>query len=276
MATRIHTADEARPRVRLLDVKSVSDVTRLDRNQLLRLARDVPFYHTLELPDGTVIEGRYDHRPTLPAYRFPALDGAKVLDVGRASGFFSFHFERAGARHVTATDLPPGRAKNVPGLPASTSAPDSTHELDRLDFWIGHALMGSKVRPVWCDVSDISAQSVGDGFDMAFVGSLLVHLADPIGCLARVRRVMVPGGICVVANPIGRFDHLLYRVLSTPRARLTTVDRQTSWWVPNIPCLMEMMRRAGFDDVSLQSSNLLLSRSRRKGAVRHAVVHGRA
>ncbi len=67
--------------------------------------RDFCWYHCIDLGDGVMAEGDYDMQRYLPAYRFPEdLRGKRVLDVGRASGFFSFEFERRGA-DVTATEL---------------------------------------------------------------------------------------------------------------------------------------------------------------------------
>ena len=251
-------------------ITSIDELYRLPDADLLALGRKVSFYHTVEIGNGVVMNGHYDHRRSLAAYRFPDVAGKRVLDVGRASGFFSFLFERMGAAHVTAVDLPPSRAKNVAGLD-----PRLSQDVGRLDFFICHALLRSQVQPVWADANEIAEANVGSGYDVAFVGSLLVHLADPIGCLARVRRVLKPDGLCIIANPIGRFDHLLSYVSTRPTARLAPSSKRTSWWVPNIPCLMEMPRRAGFTHVELVSRSVLLRRQQHRAPVRHAVVHAR-
>jgi tRNA (mo5U34)-methyltransferase len=251
-------------------IESIEQLYRLSDADLIVLSRKVSFYHTVEIGNGDVIGGHYDHRAALAAYRFPDATGKRVLDVGRASGFFSFLFERMGAAHVTAVDLPPSRAKNLTGFDPQVSS-----GVGRLDFFICHALLRSKVEPVWADATEISEATVGAGYDIAFVGSLLVHLADPIGCLARVRQVLKPGGVCIIANPIGRFDHLLSYIITRPTARLAPSNKRTSWWIPNIPCLMEMPRRAGFTDMELVARSLLLRRQKHRSPVRHAVVHAR-
>ncbi len=249
-------------------ITSIEELYGLSDSDLIALSRKVSFYHTVDVGNGVVVHGHYDHRPVLWAYRFPNVAGKRVLDVGRASGFFSFLFERMGAAHVTAVDLPPSRAKNTVGL--ETPADDG---LGRLDFFICHALLRSRVEPVWADAMEISEANVGGGYDLAFVGSLLVHLADPMGCLARIRQVLKPGGVCVIANPIGRFDHLLSYVVTRPSARLAPKDKRTSWWIPNIPCLVEMPRRAGFTHSRLVTRSVLLRRREHRTSVRHAVVH---
>jgi SAM-dependent methyltransferase len=190
-----------------------------------------------------------------------------VLDVGRASGFFSFLFERMGAREVVAADLPPDRSKNLAGLDAA----GTEDAVGRLDFFFPHALLQSTVKPVWADVADIGPDVVGTGYDVAFVGSLLVHLTDPIGSLTRVRKVMKPDGVCIIANPIGNAEHLLSYVVKRPMATLMGLESKTAWWVPNIACLKLMCRRAGFSRVELKTRKLPLPRKR--SYVRHAVVH---
>ncbi len=258
--------------IRARDIRSIQDLYALSDAKLVELARHVRFYHTIDIRDGITIEGSYDHRPFVPQYHFPDLRGKKVLDVGRASGFFSFLFERMGAREVVAIELPPDRSKNLSGL--DRASVDET--VGRLDFFIPHALLKSDVKPVWLDVSEVSPETVGSGYDVVFIGSLLIHLADPMGSLSRVRGVMAPGGVCVIANPIGYAEHLLSYVVRKPIAALSTTASKTAWWLPNIACLKLMCLRAGFAHVELKTRNLPLRRRKKRSLVRHAVVHARA
>src|SRR3954447_16198616 len=67
--------------------------------------RAVQWYHTLELPDGTVTPGWFDLR-ALPDRLLPAsLAGRRCLDVGTFDGFWAFAMERRGAAEVVAVDL---------------------------------------------------------------------------------------------------------------------------------------------------------------------------
>src|SRR4051794_11145058 len=64
------------------------------------------WYHAVDLPDGITTPGMYDYRGKLDAFQLPErMDGMSVLDVGSASGFWAFEFERRGAQ-VTSVDLP--------------------------------------------------------------------------------------------------------------------------------------------------------------------------
>src|SRR5450432_4453857 len=65
------------------------------------------WYHSLELPDGQVIQGLQtieQLRLRLAQFPIPAdLTGKRVLDIGAWDGWFSFEAERRGAE-VTAVD----------------------------------------------------------------------------------------------------------------------------------------------------------------------------
>jgi hypothetical protein len=62
--------------------------------------------HTIDLGDGLVTPGDYDYRSSLPLFQFPEdMRGMTVLDVGSATGFFAFEFEKREAV-VTSVELP--------------------------------------------------------------------------------------------------------------------------------------------------------------------------
>ena len=47
------------------------------------------WYHTIDLGNGEITDGIFDHRPLLKHYGFPeSLKGKRVLDIGCADGFF--------------------------------------------------------------------------------------------------------------------------------------------------------------------------------------------
>jgi tRNA (mo5U34)-methyltransferase len=256
------------------DIRDVRAISQLSRAELVDLARQVKWYHTIDFGNDFVVDGEVDIRPYLHLYGFPPLKGKRVLDVGRSSGFFAFEFERLGA-DVTAIDLPPGKPKNLSGL-ANAEMGDGR---GRLDFFTAHALLQSLVKPVWLDIASVSPSALNGEFDVVFVGSLLNHLSDPIRSLANIRSVC--SDLCVIANPIGKFDHLLSRFVTRRLASLAHHSESTTWWVPNIPCLVEMAYRAGFSDVRVVTRNLPLRiRHRRRGkyvkaVVRHCVIHAR-
>src|SRR5215471_16680277 len=65
-----------------------------------------PWYHTLDLGDGVVTSGMFDHRGHEDRHGLPGdLTGLRCLDVGTMDGFWAFTMERRGAAEVVAVDL---------------------------------------------------------------------------------------------------------------------------------------------------------------------------
>ena len=90
-------------------------------------------------------------------------------------------------------------------------------------------------------VYEITPEVLGT-FDFVFVGSLLLHLRDPVGALERVRTVA--DGELVFNDCI---EYVLTKLLPrTPFARLDADDR-VWWWQPNLAALHSMIEQAGFE-----------------------------
>lgn len=62
------------------------------------------FYHSFRFDNDTYITGWWDVASTADHIGFPPLHGKTILDIGPASGWFSFYFEHCGAR-VTALEI---------------------------------------------------------------------------------------------------------------------------------------------------------------------------
>jgi tRNA (mo5U34)-methyltransferase len=202
---------------------------------------DYPWYHTLELAEGVVTRGMFDHRPVLEHYPLPDdLSGLRCLDVGTMDGFWAFEMERRGAREVVAVDAPDPLALDWP-VSLRHSAQKTLDETKEERFALAHRAIGSGVRRVARSVYDLDAGELGS-FDVVFCGDLLVHLRDPVAALERIHAVC--SGSAIVANPIERFG---FRN-RLPLARLDGVD-EFGWWTTNLEGLVRMVRAAGFGTV---------------------------
>src|SRR3954447_15154722 len=94
----------------------------VDSTSALERARQLGWYHTLELP-GLTTEGVFDLRLYLDRYGLPDdMAGIRALDVGTWDGFWAFEMERRGAT-VVALDLDDERDLDWPApfLPAHHS-----------------------------------------------------------------------------------------------------------------------------------------------------------
>jgi tRNA (mo5U34)-methyltransferase len=220
----------------------------IDRAELeRRVAANHDWYHTLELAPGLLTPGIVDVRPVVPRVPMPAsLAGKRCLDVGTWDGFWAFEMERRGAE-VHAVDVPDPYRWDWPARTRILESYDGGKEnLETIKrngngFPIAREALSSSVQRHEMTVYEISPSTLGM-FDFVFVGSLLLHLRDPIGALERIRTV---AGGEVVSNDC--IEYVLSRFLPrTPMARLDADDR-VWWWQPNQAALHSMIEQAGFE-----------------------------
>jgi tRNA (mo5U34)-methyltransferase len=206
---------------------------------------DIAWYHTLELPGGVVTPGLVDCRPIADRIMVPErLDGLRVLDIGTWDGFWAFELERRGAQ-VTTVDLPDVDELDWPPstrLPSADAARRERMAVIELGvgFAAAKAALGSSVERVPISVYDLSPETVGT-FDLVFVGSILVHLRDPVRALAAIRSVAE--GDVILNESI----ELISSILSprTPRTRFAGGGDLVLWWHSNLAGVRQMARSAG-------------------------------
>lgn len=128
-------------------------------SKLIGQLSELGWYHSIDLPDGSVIAGIQtleQLRARIAQYPIPAdLRGKRVLDIGAWDGWFSFEMERRGAE-VVAVD----------------SARQQT-------FFEAKKLLGSKVEYIVEDVCHLSARDIGY-FDIVLFFGVLYHLKHPL------------------------------------------------------------------------------------------------
>jgi tRNA (mo5U34)-methyltransferase len=195
-----------------------------------------PWYHTLDLGEGVVTPGMFDHRPILDRYPLPeSLEGMRCLDVATMDGFWAFEMERRGAASVTALDLEDPEELDWPyALRDHQKTMDETKEAR---FELARAALGSNVERVLLSAYDLSPE-LGT-FDFVFCGDLLLHLKDPITPIENIRSVCT--GSAVIVNVIKKFRFMESR----PMAELDGLDN-FEWWVTNLEGLVRLVRAAGF------------------------------
>jgi tRNA (mo5U34)-methyltransferase len=218
------------------------------------------WYHTIELPDGTVTLGRFDHRPLVPHYGLPDdMSGMTALDIGTADGFWAFEMERRGA-DVVALELPrlsdrdfPFAAKELVRAQADTP-PGRRFELAR-------QALGSRAELVRLVVYDIDPSRLGK-FDFVHVGDILWALRDPPLALAAIRSVTAGAAhIADRAEPrVGAGAGELRNL-----AAYHGGWNRSIWWTPSVQTLAQMTLDAGFAEVEALRMYRLAFRGRTRG-----------
>ena len=239
------------------------DAPELDK--LRSYVRSLRWYHTIDLGGGLVTPGEYDLRPYLGRYGFPDdLRGRTALDIGAASGFFSFELERRGAR-VTATELGEWADHDLGPRYQSEAIPEQLRHFLHDPFEVAKSFRGSSVERLKVNVYDLSPERTGL-FDLVFCGSVLLHLTDPVRALARIRSVT--RGTAIIATAI------LEDAGTVPMAQFIGHPEAYTWWLPNRPCFEAMVRAAGFDEVVWHTA-FRLDYSDGRAGLPHGVIHAK-
>lgn len=202
----------------------VANVGPSDHTLAERVA-SVSWYHSLRLPGGVVTPGNFDTLDELTRVPVPAsLQGKRCLDVATADGFWAFEMERRGAEEVIAIDVRPERLD----WPGNARSEDTRKPPGPRAFDIAHTALSSRVRWRELSVYELEPESIGE-FDFVFIGSVLMHLRDPVAALGAIGRVL-------------RGELLSVDAIS-PRLTLLHPGRPVAqfeapgwplWWVPNL------------------------------------------
>jgi tRNA (mo5U34)-methyltransferase len=182
------------------------------------------WYHSIELPDGTVIPGLQSIetlRERIARFPIPQnLAGKRVLDIGCWDGWFSFEMERRGATVV---------------------AVDSAKQPSFLE---ARKLLNSKVEYVVEDVCHLSPRDIGY-FDIVLFFGVLYHLKHPLLALEKV---------CELTRDMACIESLVIDDPPQPNAiplleyyeNTELAGQFDNWCGPNTSCLLAYCRTAGF------------------------------
>ncbi len=229
---------------------------------LLERARNMSWYHTLDLTPEFTTDGWFDLRRYVGHYGLPdRLDGKRALDVGTWDGFWAFEMERRGAE-VVALDLDDERALDWP----PRRRPDSFSDRRGEGFRVAKEILGSNVERVVQSIYDAHPGDLGT-FDLVVCGSVLIHLRDQLLALERI------AGLCTgVFISAEEYDPLSGLVPFPVSRYLADREQDVVFWLPSVRTWKRMIWGAGFDRVFEQSKFKMKSRD--GFSVRHVVHHG--
>lgn len=217
------------------------------------------WFHRFEFKDGVSTPGRDPSAQKLHALELPdRLDGLTVIDIGACEGYFSFQAEARGAARVVASD------KYLWTWPSAKFLSN---------FRYMKKVLNSGVEERIVAVEDLSPDGVGT-FDIALFLGVLYHAPNMILYLEKLRSVTKK--MAVVETLVDMLD------VDAPVAAFyppNSVNNDSSnWWGPNLACVDEMLKRAGFARtrfVSMWEINTL-DLQRGQGSYDNRVRSGRA
>jgi len=150
------------------------------------------FYHTTEVPGYGLVKGDWDLRKNIDVYLGGVnFKGKRVLDVGAASGFLTFHMEKLGAdvvsydlspEHLSPADVAPSRGNRGHFMTEYRAYMSSLNNA----YWLCHKAYRSNAKMVHGTVYSIP-EEIGL-VDISIFGCVLLHLRDPFLALYNVLR----------------------------------------------------------------------------------------
>lgn len=211
------------------------------------LATKHRWYHTIDLDDGRATPGWIDLRKDIACVGLPNdMSGLRALDCGMFDGFWAFEMERRGAAviGIDIDDIPPPDIPAIHYAKAKAEA-DADALVTSNGFYALKEHFQSSVERNVGSLLELSAERIGGPADFAFVGSLLLHLRDPVGGLEAVHRALKPGARIVLFEPAS-----MKLKRGGPAAEFRALKGIWTWWYPNVECLEHWLRTAGFDQVT--------------------------
>jgi len=223
------------------------------------------FYHTMDIPDHGLVHGEWDLRGREAAYLgHVPLAGKRVLEVGTASGHLCFAMERMGAS-VVAYDLSPEHDWDI--VPYA-GADVERHRAERKAhiatinnaYWFAHRAFRSAARVSYGTVYEIPPD-IGQ-FDVATLGSVLLHLRDPFLALQRVaQHVQEAVVVTDVWGRRGRASSVVGRLTGGPVAAFVPSAARRgpfdSWWRLPPAVVAEFLKILGFPRVAVTYGRFL-------------------
>lgn len=204
------------------------------------------WYHTIDVGPGVTTKGWFDLRHALDDIPFPDVTEKRCLDIGTWDGFYAFELERRGAAEVVALDVPDLAGIDYPpevlADPSFVSDPEGKQPRSA-GFHLLHELLDSSVQLVHGNIYDLDPAELGT-FDLVVVGSLLVHLRDPVRALDAVRRVT--DGHLLSVDYIHPSINAL--AMGRPLFELRGESADFQWWLASDAGYRHLLHVGGFEE----------------------------
>ena len=179
------------------------------------------WWHSIELGDGVVTPGCCSLEVQRPiSLALPDnLQGKSVLDIGCNNGLYSFLCEKKGAK-VTAID-------------------NSCHFLQ--GCYTARKILNSGIKIYGMDLFDLP-KKMNRAFDVVLFCGVLYHLKHPLKALEIL--FSATKELLILESHYIETDSKVPMMRLYPGKELN--NDPTNWWGPNIQCLIDMLKIAGF------------------------------
>jgi tRNA (mo5U34)-methyltransferase len=238
---------------------------------------ELDFYHSIDVRGGVTTRGWWDLRHALPLLPFPDVRGLRCLDVGTWDGFYAYELERRGANEVVALDVPDLVQIDYPPEVRADASFDPSQPGTRArnaGFHLLHELLDSSVVFRTGNVYDLDPDELGQ-FDVVTMGSLLLHLRDPVRALDAVRRVLTPHGAFLSVDFVNPSVQLLTG-RSKPTFELRGEGQDFQWWLPSDAGYRHLLKVGGFDIEAASPLFLLRPGAHASGDQREPGLRGKS
>ena len=217
-------------------------------------ASECVFAQTVELPDGTLLQGAGDFRGSEPAHLGTCkIEGKRVVEFGAGSGWLTAFLAHQGAT-VTSLELPVGT--EVLGSPFAGLAPASQldalrqgTERARKAWWLVKQRCGFDAKIVYCDL-EAPPDDLGR-FDVSIFAATLLRLPNPYMALSAA--AAITDDAIVVTEPVTPLTQ--NNEMSLPIATFAPdlgPETASHWWHHTPAALSRMLLTLGFGKLDME------------------------
>lgn len=193
--------------------------------------KGLDWWHTIELPDGTVTPGKTNYMIPENAERFqlpPDLSGNSVLDIGTFDGFWAIEARKRGA-HAIAMD----RWRPMLGTAAlSLSAYN-------LQYWHSGDIDNAEIP------GDLSEK-----FDLVLFYGVLYHLKNPVHGIQYAADWAVPGGLVIIETAVNQGKMAQFADSEVPLVWMIDEvhhNDPSNYCMPNTAGVIQLAKMAGLE-----------------------------
>lgn len=206
---------------------------------------EINWWHTFDF-DEFKTQGKDNTPEKLRLLKFPErFDGKSVLDIGAWDGYFSFVAEKRGANRVLAVDTLAWNQKEHWNPRENKMIEHS----GKLGFDSAKQALNSSVESKIFDIEKDNWDELGK-FDITLCLGIIYHMKDPYLIIRK---------LADITNEMLILETHIENVLDAsvmffyPGKELNNDD--SNWWGPNVRCVIEMLKTAGFSRVKLANLN---------------------